>query len=56
MQYSIEPTTRKCVEGYEFLSFARNFSSKYRKKIIGCKPKYSKNCYQKDVHIAEATG
>ena len=33
MQYSIEPTTRKCVEGYEFLSFARNFSSKYRKKL-----------------------
>ena len=33
MQYSIESITRKCVKGYGFLSFMRNFSSKYRKKV-----------------------
>ena len=27
--YFIEPRTRKCVEGYEFLSFSRNLSNKY---------------------------
>ena len=30
-QYSIEPRRRKYVEGYGLLSFATNFSDKYRK-------------------------
>ena len=30
-QYSIEPRTWKYVERYGFLSFARNFSNKYKK-------------------------
>ena len=34
MRYSIEPRTRKYVEGYGFLSFARNFSNKYRKRML----------------------
>ena len=31
MRYSTEPTFRKYVKGYEFLSFARNFSDRYGK-------------------------
>ena len=29
MRYSIEPKERRYVKGYDFLSFARNFSDKY---------------------------
>ena len=32
-RYSIEPGMGKHVKGYEFLSFVRNFSYKYRKKL-----------------------
>ena len=32
--YSIGPRTRKYVKGYGFLSFARNFSNKYRKQLL----------------------
>ena len=44
--YSIEPRTRKYVNGYGFLSLARNLCSKYGKQLldtrldalkIGCK-------------------
>ena len=34
MRYSIEPTERRYVKGYGFLSFARNFSDKYSKSLI----------------------
>ena len=34
MQHSIEARTRKNVKEYGFLSFARNFSNKYRKKLL----------------------
>ena len=34
MQYSIEIRTRKYVIKYGFLSFARNFSNKYRKRLL----------------------
>ena len=37
MRYSIEPRTRKCVKRYGFLSFARNFCSKYRKQLLDTK-------------------
>ena len=33
MRYSLEPTHRRYVEGYGFLSFARTFGEKYGKKI-----------------------
>ena len=33
MRYSIEPKNRKYVKGYGFMSFARNFSDKYGKKL-----------------------
>ena len=29
MRYSAEPRFRKCIEGYGFLSFAREFNDKY---------------------------
>ena len=34
MRYSIEPRTRKYVKEYEFLSFERNLSDKYGKKLL----------------------
>ena len=34
MCYSIEPRTRKYVKEYEFLSFERNLSDKYGKKLL----------------------
>ena len=34
MRYSIEPRERRYVKGYSFMSFARNFSDKYRKFLM----------------------
>ena len=34
MRYSIEPRERRYIKGYGFLSFAKNFSNKYGKKLI----------------------
>ena len=34
MRYSIEPRERRYVKGYDFLSFARNFSDKYSKFLM----------------------
>ena len=34
MRYSIKPRTRKYVKGYGFLSFSRNQSEKYGKKLL----------------------
>ena len=49
--YSIEPTTRKYVKKYRFLSFRRNLSNKYIKKKIDTAIKkrniYLKDCYKK---------
>ena len=33
-QYSIEPRARKYLKGYGILSFARNLSNKYGKKLF----------------------
>ena len=41
--YSTEPKTKKHVKGYGFLSFARTFSNKYKKQLLG------KNCFQKSI-------
>ena len=35
MHYSIEPRERRFVKGYGFMSFARNFSDKYSKSLMG---------------------
>ena len=34
MRYLTEPSFRKYVKGYGFLSFARNFGNKYGKKLM----------------------
>ena len=34
MRYSIEPRERRVVKGYDFMSFARNFSGKYSKSLM----------------------
>ena len=44
MRYSVEPRDRKCVKGYEFLSFAKNIgkkiSSKYSQKLVDSAQKF----------------
>ena len=35
MRYSLEPSCKKYVKGYSFLSFARKFGDKCGKKING---------------------
>ena len=56
-QYSIEPRTKKFVKGYGFLSIARNFSNKYRKKILDTGLDDLKTVSKKVVHKAtEAKG
>ena len=34
MRYSIEPSEKRYVKGYGFMSFARNFSDKYSKSLM----------------------
>ena len=34
MRYSIEPRESRYIKGYGFLSFAKNFSNKYSKKLM----------------------
>ena len=34
MRYSIEPRERRYVQGYGFMSFARNFIDKYRTSLM----------------------
>ena len=61
MRYSTEPTFRKYVKGYGFLSFARKFDDKYGKTLMDTATKTgidaakiaSKRAVQK---AAEATG
>ena len=61
MRYSTEPRFRKCLKGYGFLSFPRNFGNKYDKKLMDTATKTgmdaariaSKRVVQK---TAEATG
>ena len=61
MCYSIEPKERKFVKGYGFMSFARNFSDKYRKSLLDkgidvCK-KFAKTAGKKILReTAKATG
>ena len=60
-RYSIEPRTRKYVKGYWFLSFLRNLSNKYGKKLLDTATTIGldalKATSKKVVHrAAEATG
>ena len=61
MRYSLEPSYRKYIKGYGFLSFARNFGDKYGKKLMDTATKtdkeFTKTAGKKVVHkSAEATG
>ena len=46
MRYSIEHRDRIYVKGCRFLSFAKNISNKYHKKLLESAKK-SKNCLEK---------
>ena len=48
-RYSIEPRTIKYIKAYGFLSFARNFSNKYRKQLLDTGTNASKMVIHKTV-------
>ena len=47
MRYSLEPTYRKYLKGYGFLSFARKFGDKYGKKLMNTATKVGTSKYGK---------
>ena len=47
MRYSLQPTYRRYVKGYEFLSFARKFGDKYGKKLMNTATKTGINAAEK---------
>ena len=49
MRYSPELTCRKYVQGYGFLSFARNFGDKYGKKLMDTAKKVGTSRYGKKI-------
>ena len=56
-RYFIESRTRKYVKGYGFLSFAINFSIKYRKQLLDTRLDPLKTASKNVVHkAADATG
>ena len=49
MRYSLEPTYRRYVKGYDFLSFARKFGDKYGKKVMDTATKVGTSKYGKKI-------
>ena len=47
MRYSLEPTYRRYVKGYGFLSFPRKYEDKYGKKLINTTTKAGINAAKK---------
>ena len=47
MRYSLEPTHRRYVEVYGFLSFAKKFGDKYGKKLMNTATKVGTSKYSK---------
>ena len=47
MRYSLEPTYRRYVKGYGFLSFARKYGDKYVKKLMNTATKAGINAAKK---------
>ena len=45
MRYSLEPTYRRYLKGYGFLSFARKCGDKYRKKLMNTATKVGTSKY-----------
>ena len=57
MRYSIEPKERRYVKGYGFMSFARNFSDKYRETLMDASKTFAKTAGKKILkETAKATG
>ena len=57
MRYSIEPTERRYVKGYGFMSFARNFNDKYSKSLMDLSKTFAKTAGKKILkETAKATG
>ena len=46
MRYSIEPTERRYVKGYGFLSFARNLNNKYGHKLVDSAKKSATDAFK----------
>ena len=46
MRYSIEPRERRYVEGYGFLSFARNLNNKYGQKLFNSAKKSAADAFK----------
>ena len=49
MRYSLEPTCRRYVKGYGFLSFAKKFGDKYGKKLMNTATKVGISKYGKKI-------
>ena len=49
MRYSLDPTYRRYVQGYGFLSFARNFGDKYGKTLMDTAAKVRTSKYSKKI-------
>ena len=49
MRHQLEPTYRKYVQGYGFLSFARKFGDKYGKKLMDTATKVGTSKYGKNI-------
>ena len=49
MRYSLEPTYRRYVKGYGFLSFARKFGDKYGKKLMNTATKVGTSKFGKKI-------
>ena len=47
MSYSLEPTHRRFVKGYGFLSFARKFEDEFGKKLMNTATKVGTSKYGK---------
>ena len=46
MRYSVEPTERRYVKGYGFLSFAKNLNNKYSQKLIDSAKKFATDAFK----------
>ena len=46
MRYSFQPTERRYVKGYGFLSFSRNLRNKYGQKLIDSAKKSTTDAFK----------
>ena len=51
MHYSIEPTEKRYVKGYGFLSFARNLNNKYGQKLVDSAKKFETHELPNDLRL-----